>query len=98
MWLYLDAFFKGWSDDDPVDIDAGHVDVIRVKATNGDNLFHFSNGDLGCTRHRRIEVASSFAKHQVASFVSLPCLRGVGSTSRAWHAKQTSVGCTRISE
>ena len=71
---HLNALFKGRRNDDAVDVDARHVDVVRVQAADGDNLFDFGNSDLGSTCHRGIEVACGLAKHQVTGLVRLPGL------------------------
>eukprot|EP00053_Salpingoeca_punica_P009774 m.88012 g.88012 ORF g.88012 m.88012 type:complete len:585 (-) comp15157_c0_seq1:214-1968(-) len=69
----LDALLEVRRLDDALDEEAWHMDLVRVKGADLDNLLHLGDGDLGGAGHRRVEVACRLAEDQVAGLVGLPC-------------------------
>ena len=60
--------------DDAVDVDARHVDVVRIELTHGNQMLDLGHADLAAGGDHRIEVACGFAKQQIAVCVALPRL------------------------
>src|SRR6185437_8491407 len=60
--------------DDPVDVNAGRMDRVRIELADLDELLDLGDGDLAAGRDHRIEVARRLAIDEVAGLVALPRL------------------------
>src|SRR3546814_6381608 len=59
---------------DPVDKNAGCMDVIGVKLAGRYDFFDFGDRCIRSRGHVRIEIASCLAKHEIPLRVCSPCL------------------------
>jgi hypothetical protein len=62
---YLDALLVAGSLDEPVDVDSGEVDLVRVQAAGLDDLLNLGNADLAGRRHGRVKVAGRISARGV---------------------------------
>src|SRR5262245_23869467 len=68
-----DAVRRGRDTYTPGDVDARHMNLIRVQCPCRDNVvFHFDNGDTGGHRHDGVEIALRQPELQIAERVRLP--------------------------
>src|SRR5580693_3988988 len=68
----LDTLFIDRALNDPVDINAGCVDVVGVKGARLDDVLDLGHRDFARGRHLWIEVARGLAEHEVARWVCSP--------------------------
>src|SRR5262249_17889008 len=68
----LDRFFVILALEDPLHIDSGRMDAIRIELADLDQLFDFSDGDLAGGGDHWVEVARGLAIDEVAPAIALP--------------------------
>src|SRR5690606_24468994 len=70
---FFDAFFEAAADQ-PVDVDAGGVNLRRVEFTGFDDLLDLDHGDAPGGGDHRVEVLRGVAVDHIAEVVGLPAL------------------------
>src|SRR3546814_6484447 len=70
----LDLLVVGRAENQPVDVNAGQMDLIGIEGAHGHDFLDLGDADLARGRHRLVEVARGLAEQQVARLVRLPAL------------------------
>src|SRR5262249_41006435 len=77
----LDLLFVRCAEDQPIHVDRGKMDAVRLERSDRHNLLDLDDADLAAGRCRLVEVACGLAEQEVPAFIGLPALddRQVGA-------------------
>jgi hypothetical protein len=70
----LNPFLVVFALNDPIDVDTGRVNLIRIELAHFNQLLDFSDTDVATGGDHRIEIPRGLSVDEVPGFVPLPRL------------------------